>query len=189
MPRLFIAYVPGSEESEDSHLRDYHEALVRNVANHLNIPNTTHCCPHMTFKAPFEAKEEQVEELKGFLSSFAESYRSSQCPPAPFTISGFGHLGRQLVTLDVIHSLQMDSVVSILFEILKGLSWMTWSSHEPIFHYHFTIAKDITKVFDDVWEYLHEKSNPYFELELSHIALLRYDGKEWVVDSVYPLIP
>lgn len=174
--RYFVAGILKGQVAE------YHQKLAEEVATMFGLPMRASYLPsHYTFKAPFDATPEQIEELKPFLHTFSQQHR-----PTQFKIHGFGHLGRALVTLDLLHSKEMEGTVSQLNEVLRGFSWVSWSSHEPIFHFHVTIANDTTWGFDEIWKHLKEKQTPHFDLYFDGFALLSHKDGVWAVDSTYP---
>lgn len=181
MSRYFIAHLPGPN------IKGYHRAITHQIGGHFGIDIDT-TSAHITLKAPFEADSEQIEKLKAELLLFSKEYQVSHKNGLSFSVNGFGHLGRLLITLDVIHSIQMEVLATKLQDMLKGFPWITWSKHEPIFHFHITVVKGVTKEFDDIWWHLSEKSVPQFDCYLDDFALLRSEDGVWLVDSVYRLV-
>lgn len=175
--RYFIAYVLSGPAAE------YHRTLVQNIGEHFGLPTGPRYFPsHWTIKAPFEATFEEISEVRAILSSLPRTFRA-----APFTIQGFGHFGRRIITLDILPSSPMEHAVKKIQESLKTLPWMEWGAHEPIFHFHVTLAKKFpTERFDVIWEYVQKYGTPRFNCIFNEITILRYHNNEWVLDRAYP---
>ncbi|MCK9345143.1 MAG: 2'-5' RNA ligase family protein [Candidatus Pacebacteria bacterium] len=174
--RYFIAHLLAAPVAK------YHEGLVRELAEKFDLKMSSGYFPtHITLKAPFEADDEEIPAVRQALQ---ETTQTSVAPG--YTICGFGHLGRRVITLDVVHSREAEYMHDRLIKKLKAIPFLTWGSHEPIMHLHITLAKkDIEPKFDKVWEYLKQKETPAFHRSLDNIVLLRKENDAWVVDSQY----
>lgn len=174
--RYFIAHIPPENISK------YHKELVGKLAKKFELETSAGYFPtHITLKAPFEATEEDIIEIKHKLQEIAH-----EDTHPTYVVQGFGHLGRGIITLDIIHSHEFECFHKKLTGALKSLPFMMWSNHEPIMHTHITLAKkDVEVKFDEVWGYLKQKSSPSFSGALDNIALLRREDSGWVVDSLY----
>ncbi|MFZ2832029.1 MAG: 2'-5' RNA ligase family protein [Minisyncoccia bacterium] len=179
--RYFIAVLP------EGHLPQYHRALSENLSKKFDVPKSRSLLtPHITLKAPFEASAEDLVSLKRMLALFSEEQSNGRRNKIPFWIKGYGHLGRRVITLDVVPSLQMVRAVSNMQERLSDFPWMTWGSHEPIFHFHVTLLnRDLDEKFDVIWDFLQKMSPPKFDLLYDNIALLRKEETRWIVDTIY----
>lgn len=178
--RYFIAHIASKP------LADYHQMLTKELIEKFGIKTNVDNSPaHITLKAPFETTDEEISYVKQTLQEITQGTFSLF-----FVAQGFGHFGRRIVTVDVIHSHEVEHFHLMLTQALKKLPFVKWADHEPIMHLHLTIAKgDLSEKFDEIWEYVKQKETPAFHCRLDNIALFRFENNHWVVDTTYALNP
>lgn len=176
------------------HLRGPHAdercALVREIAEEFGLPLGKGYFPtHVTLKAPFFATPEQGNELRQVLETFSQKNKQPK-KELLFRVNGFGHLGREIIALDIVHSVGVDRLAKSLIEELRTIPWMTWRSHEPLFHFHITLArKELSEKFDKVWAYLqNRRDTPHFEMTLDSLSIFTIKDDHFVVGSTYSLV-
>lgn len=178
--RYFIAHIANKR------LAEYHHRNTKDLARKFNLLEGSGFYPsHITLKAPFEATNDEISAVKWVLQKITKDAYSP-----PFVAQGFGHFGRRILTIDVVHSIELEILHLRLIKGLESLPFVKWRDHEPITHLHLTIAKGaISEKFDEIWEYLKQQETPAFHCRLDNIAILRFENGQWVVDETYQLNP
>jgi 2'-5' RNA ligase len=170
-------------------IREYHQALVDEVATRFDLPFTRlQAIPaHFTLKYHFETDEiAPVEEL---LAGFARVHAA-----APVAVGGFGHFDEDVVYVTVTPSPVARALLADLFTTFRRLPWMPWSAHDgESLRPHMTVAEYCRPRFAEVWRYLEGRAGR-FEAALDNLTLLREVGEEdgitrWTVHRIFRLGP
>ncbi|MFA5997608.1 MAG: 2'-5' RNA ligase family protein [Candidatus Paceibacterota bacterium] len=176
----FIAHLLGAPVAK------YHGELVEELAKKFDLEVSKGYFPtHITHKAPFEADEDEIVRVKDSLQRAVQDWEAGS-----YVVQGFSHFGRQIISLDIVHSIEVEDFHQLLIEKLMKLRFLDWLGHEPVMALHIALAKKgLIEKFDEVWDYLQQKQTPAFHRSLDNIALLRLDGNVWVIDSFYTIGP
>jgi len=177
--RYFIAHLPAI------HVAKYHGVLVGELAKKFDLEVSKGYFPtHFTLKAPFECDEGEIAIVKNTLQQITQKGRAGS-----YVIKGFGHFGRQIITLDIVHSIEVEDFHQLLIERLSKISFLDWKSHEPVVDLHIAVAKKgVVGEFDEIWSHLQQKQPPVFHCSLDNIALMRLESAVWVIESFYPVV-
>jgi 2'-5' RNA ligase len=143
--------------------------------------------PHITWKAPFFASEDEISEVKELLQKFKKGRHE-----IAITMKGFGHFSTGVVFCDIIaHDEKLELIQSELCQALELLSWnIGFEKQEPSGIFHVTIAiDDIRGRFPEVFDYLKRTHREELRFEIDSIDLFKKvnDGK-WEVDERFSLI-
>lgn len=175
-----------------SPIREYHQALVDEVATRFDLPFTRlQAIPaHFTLKYHFETDD--IAPVEDLLAGLARGHVA-----APVAVGGFGHFDEDAVYVTVTLSPPARAVLVDLFTALRGLPWMPWSPHDgENLRPHMTVAEYCRPRFAEVWRYLEGRAGGVgrFEAALDNLTLLRQVGEEdgitrWTVHRTFRLGP
>jgi 2'-5' RNA ligase len=168
-------------------IRDYHQALVDEVATRFDLPFTRRQAipAHFTLKYHFETDD--IAPVEDLLAGFARAHVA-----APVAVGGFGHFDEDVVYVTVTLSPSARAVLVDLFAALQRFPWMPWSPHDgENLRPHMTVAEYCRPRFAEVWRYLEGRAGR-FEAALDNLTLLRQVGEEdgitrWAVHRTFGL--
>jgi 2'-5' RNA ligase len=174
--RYFVAHLLSGE------VQRYYGSLSRDFAFHYKIlPLSERVPAHLTVKPPFEADDEKIHAVERALRAFA-----GQEKPVSLKFSGFGHFGFRTIYLDVENGDAVSMIRRGVDFLNMHLPWMPRSIHDgkkP----HVSVARFLTRTKSmRIWRQVKSLS-PSISGELDNIAILRKEGKRWVLHTLIPL--
>ncbi len=179
MQKYFIAHLVGGRA------KTYHEALTRELTKRFHtVPLHERVEPHVTVKIPFETDEAGIADVERVLRSFIRNERA-----VPISFSGFGRFGFRTVYLDIEKNREAVSLVRRAITVLhENIPWMPRINHEGN-KLHASVARFLSRrQFRRIWREL-AHLHPRFESALDNVAILRKEGKTWIVHTLIPIRP
>jgi 2'-5' RNA ligase len=180
LAQYFVAIVPPSpvyEEalSQKEYFRDHYQSKAS-----LNSP------PHITLHMPFRWKEEKESTLVKKLEDFA-------CGFYPFKIqlNNYDAFAPRVIFIDVLKSVELDELYLELKRFCKReLNLFNADYKDQPFHPHVTLAfRDLKKQnFERAWEEFSQREYSS-TFTVSHVVLLKHNGKIWKVFKQFDLAP
>jgi 2'-5' RNA ligase len=156
----------------DSPVREYHRALVREIADRFEVRWTERQAipAHFTLKYWFDAPD--PHGLERVLERFC-----SERGPAAVIVGGFDRFGRDVVFMDVALSAGARATVDALDAALRDLSWMSWGPHDgPGLRPHATVAERCGARFEDVWRFVAGRERR-FAARFDNVTVFVEDGE------------
>ena len=170
--QYFIAFIPPSPVWEEVQALKEHFHTNYHSKAALNSP------PHITLHMPFRWKEEKeasmIERLKEFVKRF---------DPVKICLDNFGSFPPRVVFLNVVKSLELEAVQKEIQRFCKTqFNLFNANYREEPYHPHLTLAfRDLKKsAYQEAWNEFKSKE---FKAEFmaDKVALLKHDGKKWIV--------
>jgi len=180
LAQYFVAIVPPPpvyEEalSQKEYFRDHYQSKAS-----LNSP------PHITLHMPFRWKEEKELILVKKLEDFAGGFR-----PFKVQLTNYDAFAPRVIFINVLKSPELDKLYLELKRFCKReLNLFNADYKEQPFHPHVTLAfRDLKKPsFERAWrEFSQLQYSRNFTV--SHVALLKHNGKVWEVFKEFGLPP
>jgi 2'-5' RNA ligase len=168
-------------------VRDYHHALVEEIAARFDLPFTRRqdIPAHFTLKYHFETPD--IGPVEALLETFARANRA-----APIEVGGFGHFDEDVIWVDVTLSAAARALLASLHDALRGLPWLPWGPHDgEHLRPHMTVVEYCRPRFAEVWAYLPPRARR-FEAAFDNVTVLRQVGEEdgitrWAVHRIFGL--
>lgn len=179
MRRIIVHLIRGEARSA-------HETITKELAEKFDsFPIHERIPPHLTLKRWFELTDERMTELYKLLDSFVASQKQSE-----YTLGGFSNFGDGVIYLDVKPSSEMLMTAQSLLSKLHEIEELTFDEHdneEMVFH--ATVAMRALRPFDfkKLWDYLHEKEYPVFQMKFNNIAFMKKESDVWETERVWEL--
>lgn len=170
--RYFLAIVPPEPVySEALRLKHYFKDQYNSKAA-LNSP------PHITLHMPFAWKENKEAELINNLETFAMTQ-----PIVEIRLNNFSSFEPRVIFIDVINDEKLGALQRQIKRFCKTkLNIFNADYKDLAFHPHLTLAfRDLEKPeFYKAWDDFKERK---FDatFNVTSIALLKHDGKEWKI--------
>lgn len=172
----FVALLPPPDiRAELTQLKEY-------IRDTYNTKAALRSPPHITLQPPFKYPDSDRPQLDAALAEFAASY-----PPIPTVLSGFSAFAPRVVFADVVHTPELMAAQPALETYLKDNLGIQNSRSYPSFSPHVTLAfKDLKRSdFKPLFEEMQGRSL-YYEYTVSHLTLLRHNGRRWNVAAEFP---
>ncbi len=153
----------------------YAKTLIYDVGRRFRVKGVTrkHVVPHISLYGPFLARQ-QRQVIAGVVRV------CSKYKKVPFTFEGFNYFDNstnKVIYLDITPS---QTLINLRFELAKALLPLTFSKSKEDqktkeeFKFHSTIAfKDIDAKFNDIWQYIGEKSKPKIKQHLLRVTIIK----------------
>ena len=177
--RFFIALLPPQE------IQDYATDIKEYFAQNYNSRHALKSPPHITLQPPFEWSVDNVSVLEQTLSTFAQTQTS-----VPIILKGFAAFVPRVIYINVIKTPELMGLQSYLMAHLEeSLGIVDPVSKTRPFAPHMTVAfKDLTKQnFRAAWPEF-QRRELEFKFTASQLTLLIHDGRQWNVNSEFPLL-
>lgn len=171
-----------------SPIREYHGALVDEIATRFDLPFTRRQAipAHFTLKYHFETGD--VGPVERLLAEFAAAHAAQ-----PVTVGDLNHFDEDVLFATVTPSPAARVLLTDLFAALRALPWMPWSPHDGAnLRPHMTIAEYCRPRFAEVWRHLEGRARR-FDAALDNLTLLRQTGETdgvtfWTVHRRFDLV-
>ena len=166
--------------------KDKHEAITKDLVTKFDtFPIHDRFASHLTLKRVFELDADGIKNLCNILDAFVNSHTQST-----YRLDGLGHIGEDVIYIDVKPSPEMLSTVKDLMEILHKVENITFDEFDAIENdFHATVAFRKLKPFDfnEVWEYLNKEEKIDFDMKFDNIAIMKKEEDKWYADRVWEL--
>jgi 2'-5' RNA ligase len=173
MSRFFVGHKLAGEE-----INKYYENITNELANKFGIKNLgKKVAPHLTLKPPFES--EKMEEFEKIIKKLAEDQKI-----IPFEIDGFGKFEYDFgntIYLAVSDNPELQKNAQKIAYFIKDFG-ENRNESPNILKLHASVARYMDeKQMKEIWEYLHSKPIPEFNLWFNNLTIFKYSPGSWNV--------
>ncbi len=175
---FFVAILP------DEGIQQQVTGFKSHLARHFNASHALKSPPHITLFPPFQWAQGKTAMLQQVLDDFAIAQH-----PFQVELKNFGCFAPRVIFVNVVKNLHLTQLHAKLVQYLeKKLNLRNDRPYAQAFKPHMTIAhKDLQKeLFPDAWQYFSDLSYTR-TVEVTHLALLRYEKPNWNVFQMFPL--
>ena len=163
-----------------------HEAITKDLVEKFDtFPIHDRIPPHFTLKRWFELDDIGMDTLYKTLDVFVATQKQSS-----YTLSGFGHFGKEVIYMGVVPSKETLITVKDLKTELHKIENLTFDEFDDIENdLHATLVFGALKPFDfdPIWKYLEEIPKPDFNIKFDNIVVMKRESDKWVVDRVWEI--
>lgn len=160
-------------------------AIKEYFRDHFGSKAAMRSPPHITLHMPFSWPDKRLEQLKGFLKTFAQNQDSIS-----ITLQNFQAFPPRVIYIDVLHHPQLLRLQeSLLAKAKSELKLFNANYKDRPFVPHVTVAfRDLKKAsFHMAWESFTQQEFHY-QFLAKNISLLRHDGKAWQEVNYFPFV-
>ncbi|MFA6463974.1 MAG: 2'-5' RNA ligase family protein [Candidatus Paceibacterota bacterium] len=168
------------------HNKDIIEESIDKIANKFSIVSLNKkVSPHVTLKAPFEIKDEDLKKLDEFLIKFSSTQKEIS-----FEIDKVSNFDKKVIFLELNGSKKIEGFSNQLTLGLKNFPFILFSKIEKVGKniFHVTLAKKITENFNEINNYTNSLKIPPLNGNLDNITICEYKDNKWEIYREYNLL-
>lgn len=171
--RYFIGFLIKGEA------KDFHCNLIKEIFEKFSIDPLVKIKlePNITLKAPFEATEEQINEVVQIIENFCPTVR-----PIDLRLSNFGHFDTDVIFADIEENAWLQLVFKEFSERLGKITWLTFEKFDLVKKFHLTIVSGNLEEnkFFQIWDFVSTK-NISLETIFDGISIFIKTSGKWEI--------